>query len=204
MKAYPAEGKSKAKYTRNTLREQIQPGSNEVNWSMKEGGMLECDFQVVEMSQDKNGKYHRTVLMQIDGRTTSKQTKSLGLRKPTSLPLLKVYWQDGYLKITRKILKDDGTVGDALLAKDAWKEGKSFHSKKKIGFDRVKLRIEAKRGKLAVFINDEKPIIFRDPSVSQWYFENYFTVGNYLQTKDEGSFATVKYFDIKTTHPFKK
>ena len=95
------------------------------------------------------------------------------------------------------MLKDEGTVGDALLTKSAWKEDKGYHSAKRIGFDRTKIRIEAKKGKLVVYINDEKPKIFRDPSISQWYFENYFTVGNYLQTKEEGSYSTVKYFNIE-------
>ena len=200
MKALPSKGTSTAKYTRNTLREQMQPGSNDVNWTMKEGGVLEVDVQLEEISQTQTGQSHRTILLQVDGRTTAKQTKQLGLSKPASLPMMKIYWQDGYLKVVRKVLKDEGTAGDALLNKKSWKEDKGVHSKRKVGNERVQIRLELKRGKILIQIDDEKPIVFRDLSVAQWYFENYFTVGNYLQSKEDGCFSTVNYFKIEVTH----
>ncbi|MFK7755486.1 MAG: polysaccharide lyase family 7 protein [Flavobacteriales bacterium] len=204
MKAYPSEGKSKAKYTRNNLREQVQPGTNDVNWTMKEGGVLETELQLTEISKDKSGKYHRTLLMQVDGRTDEKQTEELGLRKPNNIPFIKVYWQDERIYVTRKVLKDDSTVGDALLMKTSWTDEKGIYSREKIGFDKVKITITVKKNKVTVQINDEKPIQYRDLSVSQWYFENYFTVGNYLQSKDEKCYATVKYFKLEATHENKK
>ena len=200
MKAFPSKGTSTAKYTRNTLREQMQPGSNDVNWTMKEGGVLEVDLELESISRSESGQSHRTILLQVDGRTTAKQTKQLGLSKPASLPLLKIYWQDDYLKVVRKVLKDEGTAGDALLYKTSWKEDKGVHSKRKVGNDRVHVRLELKRGKIIVQIDDEKPIVYRDLSVAQWYFENYFTVGNYLQSKEDGCFSTVNYYKIKVSH----
>ena len=71
------------------------------------------------------------------------------------------------------MLKDEGTAGDALLYKTSWKEDKGVHSKRKVGNDRVHVRLELKRGKIIVQIDDEKPIVYRDLSVAQWYFENY-------------------------------
>ena len=155
MKAYPADGTSKAKYTRCTLREQVQAGSNDVNWTMKEGGVLQSEFKVDSITKNDKGQYHKTILFQIDGRTTAKQTKQLGLSKPTSLPMIKVYWQDGYLKVF-------------------------------------------------IQINDEKPIVYRDLSTSQWYFENYFTAGNYLQSKESNCYSSVKYYSLEVTHLGKK
>ena len=204
MKAYPAEGTSKAKYTRCTLREQMQAGSNDVNWTMKEGGVLQAEFKVDSITKNDKGQYHKTILFQIDGRTTAKQTKQLGLSKPTSLPMIKIYWQDGYLKVVRKILKDDGTAGDALLSKSSWKEGDTRHSRKKIGFEKTRIRLEVKRGKVFIQINDEKPIVYRDLSTSQWYFENYFTAGNYLQSKESNCYSSVKYYSLEVTHSGKK
>lgn len=201
LEAFPSEGTSTAKYTRNTLREQLQAGSNDVNWTMKEGGVLEVEMEVESMSKGANGQYHRTILLQVDGRTTSKQTKQLGLEKPVSLPMLKIYWQEGYLKVVRKVLKDESTAGDALLSKNSWKEDKNTkHSESKVGFEKVRVRLELKRGKIVLQINDERPIVYRDLSVAQWYFENYFTVGNYLQTKDIGSHSTVNYYKIEVKH----
>lgn len=201
MKAYPAKGTSKSKYTRNTLREQIQAGSSDVNWTMKEGAVLEADFKVAQMSKGKNGKYHRTVLFQIDGRTNKKQTEQLGLAKPASMPMVKIYWQDERLRIKRKVLKDETLVGDDLLLKSSWKEAETtIYAKEKVGFEKAHIRIEVKKGKILIQVNEDKPIVFRDLSVSQWYFENYFTVGNYLQTKDEGCLSIVKFYSLSVTH----
>ncbi len=204
MEAYPSEGTSSSKYTRNTLREQMQEGSNDVNWTLKQGGILTTEFQVTEMSKDENGKFHRTLLIQIDGKTTEKQNKELGLEKSVSMPFLKIYWQDESLRITRRVLKDKSTVGDALLSKDSWEEDDGIYSREKVGFEKVKIKIEVKKGKLSIFINDEKPIVLNDMSVSQWYFENYFTVGNYLQSKDENCRSVVKYFQLEVFHKGKK
>lgn len=204
MEAYPAEGTSKSKYTRTNMREQMQPGSNDVNWTLKQGGVLEAEFQVIKMSKTESGKYHRTLLFQVDGRTTEKQTKQLGLEKPISMPFLKVYWQDEMLKISRRVMKDESVVGDALLSKDAWEEDDGRYSQEKVGFEKVKIRLEFKKNKILVQINDEKPILYRDLSVTQWYFENYFTAGNYLQSKDENAHSIVKFFKLQVIHDTKK
>ncbi|MEL7145951.1 MAG: polysaccharide lyase family 7 protein [Bacteroidota bacterium] len=199
MKAYPVEGtRSKAKYVRNTLREQMQPGSSDVNWTMKQGGTLEAEVQVVDISQE-DGKYHKTVLFQLDGRTSAKQTEKLGLEKPVSIPLIKIVWENERLKVQRKILKNESTVGDQLLSKSAWEDHDARYSKK-VGFDKFKVKIVAKKGKIIIQIGDEAPIVYRDTSVKQWYFENYFTAGNYLQSKATGANSTVKYYYLKVTH----
>jgi hypothetical protein len=51
-----------------------------------------------------------------------------------------------------------------------------------------------------VRLNDEKPIVYRDASIKKWPFENYFNAGNYLQTKDPGSFSTVKFYTVEVSH----
>lgn len=200
MIAYPAEGKSTARYTRCTLREQMQAGSNDVNWTFKDGALLETEFRVVEISEDlKKNKAHRTILFQIDGRTSSDQNEELGLEKSVSMPFLKIYWQDGWLYVKRRILKDEFTVGNALLDKNSWKESKG-ENLAKIGHDKIKLSIEVKRGAVLIRVNNGKPLVYRDASVKQWYFENYFTAGNYLQSKDTNAYCMVKYYDLKLSH----
>jgi len=200
MEAYPVEGtKSKAKYTRNTLREQIQPGSNDVNWTMKQGGVLEAEVQVTKMSQEE-GKYHKSILFQLDGRTSEKQTEKLGLKKPVSIPLIKVTWEKERIRVQRKVLKNESTVGDQLFSKGSWEGDAPRYSNKKVGFDKFKIRISAKKGKIEIQIDDESPIVYRDTSVKQWYFENYFTAGNYLQSKSINAHSIVKYYYLKVTH----
>jgi|GEM_PF-383725 len=204
MEAFPSEGTSKAKYTRNTLKEQFSPGNPNVNWTMKKGGVLEAEFQMIEISKNEKGSYDKTLLVQIDGKTSIKQTKDLGLEKPLNIPFIKIYWKDERIYVTRKVLKDETTVGEGLLMKNSWKEDKGVYSREKVGFEKVKLRIEVQKNKVIIYINEEKPIIFRDMSVTQWYFENYFTVGNYLQSKAESAYCKVKFHKLMVTHEKKK
>ena len=200
MDAYPAEGTSKSKYSRNTLREQMQPGSNDVNWTLKEGAILEAEFQVTSMSKNEKGKYHKTILFQVDGRTTKDQTSSLGYSKPKSIPFIKVIWQNGELCVKRRVLKNLDTVGDDLLIKESWEESDPIYLRGKPNFDRVKLKMVLDKGKITIQLNDEKPTVIRDMNVKQWYFENYFTVGNYLQSKDEDAFCRVKFYSLRVSH----
>jgi len=200
LEAFPSKGTSKAKYTRNTLREMYDSGDSNVNWTMKKGGLLEAELQVTKVSQTDNGKNDRILLMQIDGKTSIKQTKELGLEKAVGIPWIKIYWKDDRIYVTRKVLKDETMVGDGLLDKKSWKEGKGVYSKEKIGFEKVKINIEVKKGKVIIYINEERPIVFRDISVTQWYFENYFTVGNYLQSKEPDAHSIVKYFNLNVSH----
>lgn len=204
MEAYPAEGTSKSKYTRNTLREQMQPGSNDLNWTMKMGGVLEAEVQVAEMSKDARGKFHKTILFQVDGRTTKEQTEELRLSKPASIPFLKIIWNNGELRIKRRVLKNVDVVGDDLLLKSSWTESDDLYLRGKPEFGKFRIRMELKKGRISIQVNDEKPMIIRDMNVNQWYFENYFTVGNYLQSKDANAHAVVKYYKINVSHKGKK
>lgn len=195
MEAYPVDGKSKSKYTRNSLREQKDDGTD-ANWTMKEGAELVAEFQVQKMSKESGDKYHRTILFQVSGKTSAKQTAKLGLEKPTNIPYLKIFWQNERLKIVRRVLKNESTYGDVLYSKSSWEE-ESEYAKVDVGFKRTTIKIKLDKGRIDIRINDERPIIFRDASIRQWYFENYFTVGNYLQSKDNGAHAIVKYYQLE-------
>ena len=200
LEAYPTDGTSTAKYTKNTLREQMKPGSSSVNWTLEQGGVLEAEFQVVSMSKNRKGDYHDTILFQIQGRTSDDQTDELGLEKNTGPPFIKVIWQNGKIKVVRKILKEIDTVGEALLLKDSWKDDRAKSFRKAIDFNKAKIRISAKEGRIELQLDDQRAIVLRDTNVKQWYFENYFVAGNYLQSKDEGAHSIVKFFSLDVTH----
>lgn len=199
MEAYPAQGRSTAQYTKNTLREQMKPGSSSVNWTLEQGAVLEADFQVTQMSKDGK-KYHKTILFQISGRTTDEQTAQLGFEKNTGPPFLKVFWENGRIRVVRKVLEEWDTVGDALLMKDSWEDDKGKAFRKAIDFNRASIKIVAKEGRIEIHLDEQRPIIFRDTHVKQWYFENYFVVGNYLQSKDKDAHSIVKYYSLNVSH----
>jgi len=201
MEAYPAlNGRSKAKYTKNTLREQMTPGSSSDNWTMEEGAYLEAEFQVTDMSIKEGKKYDRTLLFTMHGRTTDEQTEKLGLNKNSSLPLFKIFWQDERIRVQRKVLEDPLEVGDKTLDKNFWDDDNGRYFNKKVGFNRVKLYIKVSEGQVEIGVDDQKPIVYKDSSVKKILFENYFEVGNYLQTKERGAHCIVKYYNLKVTH----
>jgi len=200
MEAYPVDGSSTARYTKSTLREQMKPGSSSVNWTLEQGGTLTSEFQVVEMSKDNNGKYHKTILFQIQGRTSDEQTAQLGLDKNTGPPFLKVFWDNGKIRVVRKILEEWNTVGDALIMTDSWEDDRGKAFRKAINFNKAKISIKAEEGRIEIKLDDQRSVIYRDLNVQQWFFENYFVAGNYLQSKDEGAHSIVKFFSLDVTH----
>ena len=200
MKAYPVlGGASTAKYTKNTLREQMTPGSSSDNWTMQQGAFLEAEFQVTEISGEGK-KYDRTLLFTIHGRTTEEQNAKLGLSKSESQPLIKVFWEDERIRVQRKVLKDPYISDDKVLNKDSWEDDNGRYFNKKIGFDKVKIFIEVNEGEVKIGVNDQKPIRYRDVSVEKMQFENYFEVGNYLQSSELKANCTVKFYSLKVTH----
>ncbi len=199
MKAYPAQGTSTLKYTKTALREQIESGTSSKNWTLSQGATLRATFQVTEISK-KEKKYHRTLLFQIQGTTSGSQKESLDLDKNVSVPLLSIFWQDERIRIVRKKLIDASASGNDLINKDAWENDPGLYFNKKVGFEKSTIEIIVSDGKIEVRLNDEKPIVYHDASIKKWPFENYFNAGNYLQTKDPGSFSTVKYYELEVNH----
>ncbi len=159
-----------------------------------------AEFQVTEISKKDAKKYHRTVLFQIHGKSSPKQTKELGLSKSFSLPMLTIYWQNERIRIVRKVLKDDGTIGNDLFKKDSWTNDAGRYFNQKIGFEKNTIVVEASEGKVEISLNGGKPIIYRDTSIRKWPLKNYFNVGNYLQTKDPGTKSIVKYYNLEVVH----
>ena len=60
----PASTTRNTKYSRSELREQMQSGSNKVNWTFEQGGIMRGTLSVPSVSQDKVGNYHRVIIMQ--------------------------------------------------------------------------------------------------------------------------------------------
>lgn len=199
MKAYPVPGNSTLKYTKTALREQMEPGSSSKNWTLSQGATLKATFQVTEISK-KEKKYQRTLLFQIQGTTNKSQNEEFDLDKNVSVPLMSIFWQDERIRIVRKKLNDLSLPASKLINKDVWEDDQGLYFNKKVGFEKATIEIIVSDGKIEVRLNDEKPIIYRDQSIKKWPFENYFNVGNYLQTKDAGSFSTVKFYALEVNH----
>ena len=198
---YPGASTTNSSYSRTELREQMVPGSNNTNWTFAQGGNMKGTLSLAEISKESDGDYHRTMVMQIHGRLTNEQRDLIGEDDNNAPPMLKIYWQKGYIRAVAKALKDINASDTEILYTDAWKDGDSYTFSEYVGFEKFTVEIKASVGRMEVILNESVSKVFDDIHIERWgVFENYFKAGNYLQTKDQGSFAKVKYYDLTVTH----
>lgn len=189
------------KYSRCELREQMQPGSNRINWTFKQGGIMKGKLEMEDISKGKDGKYHRTIIMQIHGRLTDEQRDLIGKSDNDAPPILKIYWKDGKIRVKTKQLKNLNASMSEMLQKDAWEDDKGFNFKEEVGFEKFVLEVKASEGKLMVVLNNNEFKVYENIHIDKWgIFENYFKAGNYLGTQDKDAFAKVRYYSLDVSH----
>lgn len=200
--AYPAEGKTaNTKYSRSELREQMVSGDNNTNWTFKQGGTMTGELSMGSVSKDSDGKYHKVIIMQIHGRLTNEQKALSGQDDNNAPPMLKIYWQDGKIRVKTKVLKNLSGTYEELLHEEAWGDDNGFTFKEEVGFSRFLLEVKVSDGKMVVSLNNNEFKVYEDINMRKWgIFENYFKAGNYFQSRDEGSFAKVNYYKLSVTH----
>lgn len=200
--AYPSEATTaNSKFSRSELREQMVPGNNNVNWTFAQGGYMKGKLAIENVSKDSKGKYHRVIIMQIHGRLTDQQRDLIGQIDNNAPPILKIYWQDGKIRVKTKVLKNIGATGEALLHEEAWEDDEGYNFPTEVGFEKFTLEVKVSEGKLVVILNGTDFKVYENIHMKKWgIFENYFKAGNYFQTRDNGAFARVKYFILEVKH----
>ncbi|WP_445955404.1 polysaccharide lyase family 7 protein [Yeosuana sp.] len=200
--AYPSEATTaNTKYSRTELREQMVPGNNDVNWTFAQGGTMKGKLAMDQITKDSEGKYHKAIIMQIHGRLTDKQRDLIGQKDNNAPPILKIYWQDGKIRVKTKVLKNLSATDEELLHEDAWDDDEGFNFKQEVGFGKFTLEVRVTYGKMMVILNNHEYKVYENIHMKKWgIFENYFKAGNYFQSRDEGSFARVKYYELKVSH----
>ena len=198
---YPNASTANSSYSRTELREQMVPGSNNVNWTFEQGGTLKGRLKVEEISKEASGKYHRTILMQIHGRLTNAQRGLINEDDNNAPPVLKIYWDKGKIRVKTKELKDVNVNEIDILRTSAWTDDVGRNFEEIVDFNEFSLEVKVQKGKMEVTLNGQETFTYEGIHMEKWgVFENYFKAGNYLQTRDEGSFATVKYYDLVISH----
>ena len=189
------------KYSRSELREQMVSGSNSTNWTFKEGGIMKGKLAMEEVTRDKNGKYHRVIIMQIHGRLTNEQRDLIGEDDNNAPPILKIYWDKGKIRVKTKVLKSLNATNIGILHEEAWGDDEGFNFEEEVGFKKFTLEVKASEGKLVVVLNNNEYKVYENIHIKKWgVFENYFKAGNYFQSRDEGSFAKVRFYELEVTH----
>ncbi|WP_298418787.1 polysaccharide lyase family 7 protein [uncultured Kordia sp.] len=200
--AYPSKATTaNTKYSRSELREQMEPGENNVNWTFKQGGKMKGKLAIDEISRDKNGKYHKVIIMQIHGRLTNAQRDLIGQKDNNAPPILKIYWKDGKIRVKTKVLKNLNASNEEILHEDAWGDDEGFTFKEKVGFKKFRLEVRVSEGKMTIVLNNNEFKTYENIHMKKWgVFENYFKAGNYFQSRDDNSFAKVRYYNLEVTH----
>ena len=200
--AYPSDATTaNTKYSRSELREQMEPGNDNVNWTFAQGGTLRVKMAMDEVSRAEDGKYHRVIIAQIHGRLTNEQKELIGQKDNNAPPMLKIYWQDGKIRVKTKILKIQSVSPEGILYEEAWGDDKGQNFEQEVGFRKFTLEVKVSDVKMVVSLNKNEFFVYDSPSIKRWgVFENYFKVGNYLQTRDEGAYAKVKVYELDVMH----
>ncbi|WP_299780277.1 polysaccharide lyase family 7 protein [uncultured Formosa sp.] len=189
------------KYTRCELREQMVPGDNNKNWTFADGAYMKGKLAMEDVSKASDGKFHKVIIMQIHGRLTDEQRDLIGQKDNNAPPILKIYWQDGKVRVKTKKLKNLSATDEELLDKDAWDDDDGFTFEQEVGFGKFILEVKISEGKMVVVLNKNEYAVYEDIHMKRWgIFENYFKAGNYFQSRDEGAFAKVKYYELEVKH----
>lgn len=198
---YPEETTANSSYSRTELREQMVPGSNSTNWTFAQGGRIKGTLSVPTISKDANGGYYRTMVMQIHGRLTNEQRDLIGENDNNAPPVLKIYWDKGRIRVKTKVLKDLNATGEEMLHTDAWGDDEGYNFPVEVNDQKFTLEVIVIEGRMEVILNDEHSVVYDGIHMEKWgIFENYFKAGNYLQTTDNGAYATVKYYELEVEH----
>ncbi len=200
--AMPTDSKtSNTRYTRSELREQMIPGDNNKNWTFADGAYMKGKIQMEEVTKDANGKYHRVIIMQIHGRLTNEQRDLIGQKDNNAPPILKIYWDQGRIRIKSKVLKNINTSGNLLLLEDIWDNDEGFNFEQKVDFRKFTLEVKVSEGKMVIILNGSEFKVYDSIHIKKWgIFENYFKAGNYFQSIDEGSYAKVNFYELEVSH----
>jgi len=199
--AYPNSSTANSSYSRCELRELMNPPSNDKNWTFAQGGRMKGTLSMGSISKDAAGKYHKTIIMQIHGRLTNAQRDLIGAKDNNAPPMLKIYWENGRVRIKTKVLKNLSATETEMLHEEAWVDDAGFTIPIDVGFEKFTLEVIVSDGKMEVILNDTFSVMYDSIHIKKWgIFENYFKAGNYLTTLDKDAFANIKYYELEVSH----
>lgn len=197
----PGVSTTNSSYSRTELREQMIPGSNDDNWTFQEGGEIHGLLSVPEISQESNGTYHRTIIMQIHGRLTDQQRDLIGEDDNNAPPMLKIYWRNNRVYVLTKEMVDTTDTYIESLETSAWTDSQGRYFSRLVGTDTFSLDVIASDGRLEVKLGGAETFVYDNVHMDRWgVFENYFKAGNYLASTDSNAFARVKYYELEVSH----
>lgn len=188
-------------FSRSELRETMEVGNKNVNWTFAQGGKFKGTYAIADVSKESNGKYSKVIIAQIHGRLTEEQRKLIGQKDNNAPPILKIYWENGKIRVKTKVLKNPNATDKEILEVKAWGDDKGRDFKEKVNFDKFTLEVIVSEGRMEVILNGSESLVYDDINMKKWgVFENYFKAGNYFQSTEPNTFAKVKIYSLETSH----
>jgi len=80
--------------------------------------------------------------MQIHGRLTNEQRDLIGQKDNNAPPILKIYWDNGKIRVKTKVLKNINATDEELLHEDAWNNDPGFNFEQKVDFNAFTLEVK--------------------------------------------------------------
>jgi hypothetical protein len=183
------------------LRETIEPGNNNVNWTFAQGGTFKATYAIEVVSKEKDCKYSKIIIAQIHGRLTNAQRDLISQKDNNAPPILKISWDNGKIRVKTKVLKDLKVSDTAILDVKAWTDDDGINFKEKVDFEKFTLEVKVSDGRMEVILNGNETLVYNDINIKKWgIFENYFKAGNYFQSNESDSFAKVKIYALEVSH----
>lgn len=200
--AYPSgTTTANSHFSRSELRETVDPGNNNVNWTFAQGAKFKATYAIESVSKEKDGKYSRIIIAQIHGRLTNAQRELIGQKDNNAAPMLKIYWDNGKVRVKTKVLKNPNASEIEMLPANAWTDDEGINFKEKVNFDKFTLEVKISSGRMEVILNGTETLVYNDINIRKWgIFENYFKAGNYFQSREPGTYAKVKIYDLVASH----
>jgi len=190
--------RAKKSMAKTELKEQNSFGGD-AGWTFKQGATLKTVLKMDEVFK-KDNNYSRVIFAQIGGRLKEEQVALAGAKDRNAPAILKVFWDNGYIKLRSKRIANPSISGNDLLKDESWIDDDGFTFKKQVGFDKFTLQIVIKEGKMEVSVDGEKKVYSGDNYEKWGIFDNYFNVGCNPQGDEAGTSAKVKFYTLEVSH----
>ena len=93
---------------------------------------------------------------------TNEQRDLIGQKDNNAPPILKIYWDNGKIRIKTKVLKDLNATDEELLHEDAWDNDAGFNFEQKVDFNAFTLEVKVSKGKMVIILNGTEYKVYRE------------------------------------------
>lgn len=191
--------KSQKNNTTTELRE-VNTNGTDLFWNFSQGATLKVVGRMGEISKE-NGLNPRVIFIQISSKLDNEQVEKIGSNNDKGPSILKIYWDNGVIKIKTRVLKSSSITGNEILKMSNWTDDDGFAFNEKVGFKKFTIEIKITNAAMEVVLNNKENKVYSGKNIANYgLFGNYFTFGCNLQSDQLSAFANMKYYSVDVSH----